>query len=439
MLQRQLTGGRIRARRLDLGVRQVDLAARAGISPSYLNLIEHDRRSIAGKLLNDLARVLDVDPAGLVGGVADVLLADLAAAAAQTPSEAEGDRIEEFASRFPGWAGLIIAQATEVAALRARVRALGDRLTHDPGLAAALHAVISAVTSIRATAGILVGADLVDADWQRRFHHNIHGDAQRLTDSSQALIQYLEAPGDAAVAPLDPLDAALRALGAAGWHLPLLEKGTTVAVQLAAMGDPGGTFGQVLSELLADYRSDALAMPLGRLLAAGARLCWEPAALAADLGVGLAAMLRRLATLPTGPGLPVCGLVVIDGAGALRFQRPVAGVALPNTGACPLWPVFQALVAPLLPMRRDVVMPGGQRFRVFAVTETCGPASFDASPLIRATMLLVADPDLGTETAPPLPVGPGCRVCPRADCTARREPSILSGASPTASAAFTFP
>ena len=31
------------------------------------------------------------------------------------------------------------------------------------------------------------------------------------------------------------------------------------------------------------------------------------------------------------------------------------------------------------------------------------------------------------EAAGGLPVGPGCRVCPRAACAARREPSVLPG------------
>ena len=42
-------GSRIRERRLALGLRQADVALRAGISGSYLNLIEHNRRRIAAK------------------------------------------------------------------------------------------------------------------------------------------------------------------------------------------------------------------------------------------------------------------------------------------------------------------------------------------------------------------------------------------------------
>ena len=62
------TGARIRARRLDRGQRQADLAAQVGISPAYLNLIEHGKRRIGGKVLVALARALDVEPYSLTEG-----------------------------------------------------------------------------------------------------------------------------------------------------------------------------------------------------------------------------------------------------------------------------------------------------------------------------------------------------------------------------------
>lgn len=55
-----LTGSRLRARRVALGLRQADLAERVGISASYLNLIEHNRRRIADALLERLAQVLEL-------------------------------------------------------------------------------------------------------------------------------------------------------------------------------------------------------------------------------------------------------------------------------------------------------------------------------------------------------------------------------------------
>lgn len=133
MTQRRLTGSRIRERRLDAAMRQADLAKAAGISASYLNLIEHNRRRIGGRVLNDLARALGLDPAQLSEGAETALIEDLRGAAATRPgAEAEVDRTEEFAGRFPGWAGLVADQAALIARLEARVKMLTDRMAHDP-------------------------------------------------------------------------------------------------------------------------------------------------------------------------------------------------------------------------------------------------------------------------------------------------------------------
>jgi len=49
-------GKRIRALRLHEGLSQTALAERLGVSTSYLNLIEHDRRPISANLLIRLAQ-----------------------------------------------------------------------------------------------------------------------------------------------------------------------------------------------------------------------------------------------------------------------------------------------------------------------------------------------------------------------------------------------
>ena len=54
-------GARIREKRVQLRIRQSQLAKIVGVSPSYLNLIEHNRRRIGGKLLTDLAEALAID------------------------------------------------------------------------------------------------------------------------------------------------------------------------------------------------------------------------------------------------------------------------------------------------------------------------------------------------------------------------------------------
>src|SRR5678816_2777659 len=57
----QHLGKRIRALRVREGLSQTALAERLGVSVSYLNLVEHDRRPISANLLVRLAQVTDLD------------------------------------------------------------------------------------------------------------------------------------------------------------------------------------------------------------------------------------------------------------------------------------------------------------------------------------------------------------------------------------------
>ena len=82
MARDTLTGSRIRERRLFLDLRQAALARQVDISASYLNLIEHNRRRIGGKLLVDIARALGVEPSMLTEGAEVALIATLREAAA---------------------------------------------------------------------------------------------------------------------------------------------------------------------------------------------------------------------------------------------------------------------------------------------------------------------------------------------------------------------
>src|SRR5438477_3130570 len=54
-------GPKIRALRRRHGLRQVDLAGKLGISPSYLNLIEHDQRALTAPLLLKVAELFPAD------------------------------------------------------------------------------------------------------------------------------------------------------------------------------------------------------------------------------------------------------------------------------------------------------------------------------------------------------------------------------------------
>ncbi|MDX8354480.1 short-chain fatty acyl-CoA regulator family protein [Cognatiyoonia sp. IB215182] len=425
MPHRRLTGSRIREKRLDQGLRQAAVAQAVGISPSYLNLIEHNRRRIGGKLLSDLARVLGVETALLTDGADSDLLDQMRAAAALAGNMAEVSRADELAARYPGWSHLIAAQARRLAALEDRVQALNDRMAHDPKLSNALHEVISAVTAIRSSSSILVGQEDLDDDWQRRFHQNIHNDSVRLATSSEALIAYLEAPDADDDVGLTAHEKVEKYLAQTGFHLATLENTAADIDAFVASSGLTGSPAQLLTGFAHQYIADAAAMPLAAFVIACQTSDYDPVQLAARFQVPFDAVLRRMAHLPPDDGHPPTGLMICDSSGAMLLSKPVPGFGLPRTGgACPLWPVYGALARPTQPLRIEAALPNvpAARFLCYAVAVPVAAPRFDAPPVLRSTMLVLPDPPPGN--VPPIEVGISCRICPRTTCSSRREPVI---------------
>ncbi|MBY6055732.1 helix-turn-helix transcriptional regulator [Leisingera daeponensis] len=428
MARETLTGSRIRERRLILGMRQAELAREAGISASYLNLIEHNRRRIGGKLLVGIAGVLGVEPSMLSEGAEAALISTLREAAADSGVPvAELDRVDEFAGRFPGWAEVLAAGHRRIAVLERTVETLSDRLTHDPNLAASVHEVLSTAAAIRSTASILAETGELEPEWRDRFHKNLNEDSLRLSESSRALVGFLDEGAAGADRRGMPQEEAEAYLQANRFHFPELEEERAEPQDLVREAP------ELVSEAarslaraaLAQYQADARAMPLQALereLRAGGL---DPAALAQHFGCGLPAVLRRLAALPEEVLGREAGLVVCDASGTLLFRKPVTGFAMPRFGAsCPLWPLYTALVNPNVPVRRNVVQHGrnAAAFDCMAVAWPQKQPDFGEDPLYRAVMLILPG---AKDAQDPQPVGASCRICPRQACPARREPSIL--------------
>nr|WP_322786305.1 short-chain fatty acyl-CoA regulator family protein [Pseudooceanicola batsensis] len=434
-----MIGSRIRERRTMVAMRQADLARKVGISASYLNLIEHNRRRIGGKLLLDIAAVLGVEPVHLSEGAEAALVATLReASAAQPTAGAEVETADEFAGRFPGWARLVADQNARIGRLEQAVEALTDRLAHDPHLAASLHEVLSTVTAIHSSASILVETREIEPEWRDRFHRNIHEDSARLAEGAQRLVDELDAGQRREVTLNSPQDEVDAFLDAAGHSFPALEAGGRPEEVLAEV-DFGTTAARALArDRVGRIATDAARLPLERLAEAldalpedaAGREGPDPTVLAEHLGVSPGLVMRRLVALPDDlqdrllPAAP--GLVIADASGTLLYRREAAGFSLPRYGAaCPLWPLFAAFTRPMFPIRQRLRLAGRSEgtFLTHAVAEPDQALRADADPGLRAHMLIwPADHD---EEEPPR-VGVTCRICPRETCASRREPSIMA-------------
>lgn len=428
-----LTGTRIRERRLALGLKQADLARTAGVSPAYLNLIEHNRRRVGEALTATLAAALGVEPAALAEGAESALfegLREAAAGASASETPPETDRIEEFVGRFPGWAGLLAQRQSRFAALERTLEALSERMAHDPHLSDSLHEVLSAAASVRSTSAILAETDDIDPEWRRRFHANLHGDSERLSAAAEALVAYLDSAAEGETGLSSPQEEVEAWLASAGYHLVAVDRAAAPDAQamIAAAPELATTAARRLAaDHIAQARADAQALPVADFGAGVAELGCDPGRLAQRFGCDLPQVFRRLAAIPEKvfEG-PAPGLVVCDGSGTIVFRKPAPGFALPRFGAaCPLWPLYRALAHPTMPIRARVHMSGRvpERFLTFAFCQPEHPQGFDGPQILTAYMLILPDP--GPLAQGDLEIGSSCRICPREACPARREPSIL--------------
>jgi len=428
MAREGLTGSRIRERRVVAGLKQAELAKQSGISASYLNLIEHNRRRIGGKLLLSISAALNVEPQTLTEGAEAALIAtlrDAADAAGMTAKDAE--RADEFAGRFPGWADVLARTRRRVAALEQTVEALSDRMSHDPHLAASMHELLTTAAAIRSTAAILAETETLQPEWRDRFHANIHEDSRRLSDSAQSLVTYLDHDEGAADAASSPQEEVEAFLSAHDLSFPALEEradpGTAIkglienAPQLTSQASL-----YIAEKALRQIASDASLLKLPMLRTAIAEHGADPLLLARVSGCSAAVVLRRMAALPElGAGLVVC-----DRSGTVIFRKSVEGFTVPRHGACcPLWPLFAVLGQPGMVVTERISQLGrtDTPFSCFATAETLGSPDYNTAPLVQGVMLhLPAKAGSGAGRA----VGSTCRVCPQEHCTARREPSILT-------------
>lgn len=421
-------GSRIRERRLFLSTRQSDLAKSVGISPAYLNLIEHDRRRIGGKLLLDIAEALEVEANLLSQGAEAALLSGLEQASAEVQSvEVERDRIEELAGRFPGWAQLILEQQRDVLGLRQAVQTLSDRLSHDPFLSDALHEILSTVTSIQSSASILVESTGLEKEWQDRFQRNIFEDSSRLAHTSQSLVSYLDPDNEDTVGHATPDEEFDRFLKSRSSVFPELEQEDDVEIDQIIEASPdlrSPSAKDLAGEFLSELTRVTRLLPSDRLAALESSGI-DPLQMAATAGVSLPDMMLRLA-FRDGQGERDYGYVRSDASGAMLVRRTCNGFAIPKAGqACPLWPLYEAFSRPLVPQQTQIRQVGrdGVSLGVLSVAMPVNDFASGHMPRFHSHMLMwgaqAKDDNL-------IEVGVNCRICTKTDCSARREASILS-------------
>lgn len=208
------TGIQIRRKRLETGLSQAALARAVGISATYLNLIENNKRAIGGKLLVRIGERLGLDLDQL-SGVSEArsiqVIEELLGDPAMHGIVFEQAAIRDLVARFPE-AGIAMTRLYRLYQdASANIESYINRLRSDPLLSQMLHQVLNRISAIRSVAEILEHEpDIPQAD-ERRFVVTISRESEGLTDALKSLVEYFDrtASTQRPVSPLADLDEAI--------------------------------------------------------------------------------------------------------------------------------------------------------------------------------------------------------------------------------------
>ena len=442
-MARALIGRTVRRLRTEQALSQQALATRLGVSPSYLNLIEHDQRAVTASLLIKLGETLRVDLATLSGhqerrlevGLREAFADPLLSADAVPEAEiAELAAIAPNATRavlalYRAWrvaredaGGIALPSGRRVLLPNEEARDFfDDKGNHFPALEAAAEAI---------------GADLRAAPAEMN-----HAIAERLRRAHGLTVTVQPLEGS-----LRRYDPAARSLALSetlpresrGFHmafqLALLEAREAVEAVLTEAAPSSPEAGMLIRVGLLNYVAGALLMPSAGFLDAARAQRHDMEALAARFGVSFEQACHRLSTLQRqgARGVPWF-FVRVDPAGNVSKRFSAAGFPFARYGgSCPRWVVHTAFSQPGEVQVQVAELPDGAAYLCFARTVT-RPSRGWGEPrpvhvvamgcsVAHAEDVAYAD-GIDLQRAK-VGIGLSCRLCDRPDCRSRAFPPL---------------
>jgi hypothetical protein len=437
-----IAGHAVRRVRRQHGLSQAAMAEMLDISPSYLNLIERNQRPVSSMLLVRLVEAFDFDPRSLTtdapgGGaaamrrrLADPMFADLEIDRSELEEwlAAAPGGAEAFARAFDRWGGGSGETGERSASPDPTTlvrREIERWRNHFPDLDAMAEGLAD---ELRIAAGDLYGAL-----------------AERLRIRHALTIRVL--PVDILPDRLVRMDLHARQLQLS----ELLEAPARVFALAVQLGQwearaeiealvRGAAFGDRIAErlfrrYLAQYFAAALAMPYARFLRACEATSYDTAILQRRFGVSFEQLAHRLTTMNRvgARGLPFF-LMRIDRAGQVskRFAGMAQAALVEAESLCPLWNVFGSFARRGESLFQAVAMPDDTCFVTLVRAERRAGASVRG---VEASFAVILGLEAGLARhlasargcdpeGDAVPIGPGCRRCPRADCPQRSHPPI---------------
>lgn len=435
-----------------------------GISPSYLNLIEWNKRRIGGKLLNRIIEALGLSDEEF-SEAAETRLYETLNELSELPRLAglgvETSMTAELIGRFPGWSRAIAALARAEHDATAHAQTLSDRLSNDPFLSETLHRMLTRVAAIRSTTEILTEYADIPNDQQDRFHAIVRDESRALSDIGEALANYLDKSEDEnrILTPVDEVEAFLDARNnqipeiedaSASLTQELLEyhpisrrssaqslaetelqdviEGVIEGVIAAADELVSDQARKRARRLLTEYAAGAILMPLEFFQHQAEECGYDVEALAEAFATDFDSVCHRLTALAAEPDQPKFGYIRANAAGTIIEMLGLRGLAIPRyASACPLWVLYRAQQSPETVMRQRTLFPSGARFVFIARARHWGPTGFGRPRHYLTDMIVCTEADSRVTVYSPDAsavvdkVGPTCRLCSRNTCAHRVE------------------
>ena len=188
-------GTKLRRQRKARSLAQAELARAVGISPSYLNLIEANKRPVGGSLLARIARQLGIALEELSGEKEQRLLDELDNLLSDPLIDGLGvepGHLRELVARLPALAQALHKLHRAHADASASVETFANRLKSDPLLSGLLHQILSHVTAMRSSGEILRSVPDLSPLQRNRFLDTVDREARTLSDLARALIAHFD-------------------------------------------------------------------------------------------------------------------------------------------------------------------------------------------------------------------------------------------------------
>jgi predicted transcriptional regulator/transcriptional regulator with XRE-family HTH domain len=449
-------GAKVRALRRRENLNQVQLAERLGISPSYLNLIESNKRPLPASLLIRLAQLFNVDLHTFATDEDARLVADLIEVFADPLFEGNGltsTEVREVATASPNAGRAVLSLYRAFQAARESAASLSSRVSEGEELTGVDRSSIPSEEV----------SDLI----QSHMNHfpDLETGAEELWKSakleldelSPGLVRYLEkqlgvqvriARGEAERGTLRRFDAQRKILTLSEL-LPTRSRQFQMAHQIGLLTqratleslaqDPRLTTDEsraLARVALANYFAGAVLMPYEPFLQAAREERYDIDVIGRRFRVGFEQVSHRLTTLrrPGAEAVPF-HMIRIDVAGNISKRFSASGIRFPRfSGICPRWNIFAAFLTPGMIRIANSRMPDGLTYFCLARTIHKDSGGYHAQHPVQAIgigcqaqyakQLVYSDGvDLdNVESA--TPVGVTCRLCERTDCEQRALPSL---------------